>query len=151
MPLILITLAFALGLGIALHFAMNAATGVATGNLRMGNALFWCIGAVTAVCIGLSGYRAEFWAASRTVPIWLWLAGAMGACLVFGVVFLIPRLGAGTTNVVLLCGQVLGGLLIAHYGFLGSPVERINIVRLVGAVLLMLGASLAVLGRIPFR
>ena len=50
---------------------------------------------------------------------------------------------------VLLSGQVLGGLLIAHFGLLGSTVERLNGVRLLGAAIMIAGAILAVMGRIP--
>ncbi|MCK5527716.1 MAG: DMT family transporter [Candidatus Latescibacteria bacterium] len=141
---------FVVGMVIALHFSMNAAIGKIVGNPRMGNAVFWLIGAGMAVLIALSGWDRAFWTRARTAPLWLWFAGAIGACIVFAVISFIPRLGAGTTNVILLTGQVIGGLLIAHYGLLGSPVERFTLVRMFGVLLMIAGASFAVLGRIPF-
>ena len=83
---------------------MNAAVGKTIANPRMGNAIFWLIGAAIALLIGLSGLEGGFWAEARKVPAWLWSAGAIGACLVFAIAALIPRLGAGTTNTVLLSG-----------------------------------------------
>lgn len=150
MRLILCIATFIVGMVIALHFSMNSAIGKIVENPRMANAIFWLIGAGIAVLIGLSGWDNEFWARARTVPLWLWFAGVLGACIVFAVISLIPKLGAGTTNVILLTGQVIGGLLIAHYGLLGSPVERITLVRLLGIILMVVGASIAVLGRVPF-
>jgi transporter family-2 protein len=142
---------FALGLGVALHLAMNAAVGATLSNPRVGNAIFWCVGAVAAVAVGLTGYQPGVLARASGVSPWLWTAGAMGACLVFGVAFLIPRLGAGTVNVVLLTGQVLGGLVIAHFGLLGSPVQPLNGPRVVGIAVMLAGGALAVFGKWPFQ
>ena len=43
-----------LGVVLTVHLAMNGAVGAALNNPRVGNALFWVIGAVTAVIIGLT-------------------------------------------------------------------------------------------------
>ena len=138
------------GFALAVHLAMNAAVGKIVANPRMGNAVFWLIGAAMAAIIGLSRWEARFWQAARNVPSWLWLAGAIGACLVFAIAALIPRLGAATTNVLLLTGQVIGGVLIAHWGLLGSPIQAITPLKLVGVAVMVLGASIAVFGKIPF-
>ena len=46
-----------LGVILAVHLAMNGRVGSALGNPRVGNAVFWCIGALTAVLIGLTGWH----------------------------------------------------------------------------------------------
>ena len=38
-----------LGVVLSVHLAMNAQVGAILNNPRMGNAIFWCIGAVTAI------------------------------------------------------------------------------------------------------
>ena len=48
-----------LGIVLAVHLAMNGKVGAVLNNARVGNALFWCIGAVGAVIIGLTGLRLE--------------------------------------------------------------------------------------------
>jgi transporter family-2 protein len=56
-----ISLVFSIFLGIilALHLSMNGKVGASLGNPRVGNAVFWCIGALVAVLIGLQdGSRA---------------------------------------------------------------------------------------------
>ncbi len=151
MKLLLVGVTFLLGLGLALHLAMNASVGAIASNARMGNALFWCVGAVAALVVGATGYEQGFWTRAAHVPPLLWFAGAIGACLVFGIAFLIPRLGAGTVNIALLAGQVIGGVLIANFGLLSSPVETLNPTRVVGILVMLAGASLAVFGRWPLR
>ena len=48
-PLVLLS-AF-LGVVLTVHLAMNGMVGAAINNARVGNAVFWCIGALTAVII----------------------------------------------------------------------------------------------------
>ena len=56
-----------LGIVLAVHLAMNGKVGVALDNPRVGNAVFWCIGAVAAIIIGLSGWQAGALAPLRQV------------------------------------------------------------------------------------
>ena len=46
-----------LGVVLTVHLAMNGKVGTALNNPPVANALFWCIGAVTAVIIGLTGWQ----------------------------------------------------------------------------------------------
>lgn len=136
-----------LGVVLAVHLAMNGRVGAAMNNARVGNALFWCIGALTAVVIGLSGWRRDALDPVRTVNPVLLTAGAMGACLVFAIAWLIPRVGAGSVMITLLAGQVLGGLLLSHFGWLGSPVEPITMTKLVGVLVMIGGVVIATFTR----
>ena len=43
---------------LTVHLAMNGKVGVALNNARVGNAVFWCIGAIGAIVIGLTGWQA---------------------------------------------------------------------------------------------
>jgi transporter family-2 protein len=148
MRIVLLVATFVIGLLLALHLAMNAAAGRALANPRVGNMAFWISGAIIATILGLSAWRTDTLAAARTLPPWLWLAGALGACLILGIAMLIPELGAGSVMAVLLAAQLLGGMMLSHFGVLGSPVEKINVVRVVGTILMMTGVMLVVRGRI---
>ncbi len=61
-------------------------------------------------------------------------AGAMGACLVFAIAWLIPQVGAGPFFVILLTGQMISAMVICHFGWLGSPVNPLDIMKVSGAV-----------------
>src|SRR5213075_2495108 len=98
----LIALMLLIGIVLTLHLAMNAQVGAMVKNTRMGNALFWTIGAVTAILIGLSGWDPAFFSKLKDVPIWLFTAGIMGGALVFGIAWAMPQLGAGTAFVLMI-------------------------------------------------
>ena len=142
MKIYLFLLTLVIGVVLSLHLSMNSQVGVILKNPRMGNALFWTIGGLTAILIGLTSWDAEALARLRDVPLWLLTAGAMGAALVFGIAWVIPQIGAGTAFVLLIAGQVITGLVLSHFGVLGSPVEQINLMKVLGVLLLIGGAAL---------
>ena len=137
------------GIILAIHLAMNGQVGVLLANPRVGNAVFWIVGAVVAVLIGLTGLVGNGSNLQRlsTVPACLYLAGALGAVLVFAIAWLIPRIGAGPAMVTMLTGQVIAGLVISQYGWLGSPMQPINGWNAFGVLLVITGAVFTVIGR----
>jgi bacterial/archaeal transporter family-2 protein len=145
MSKILLFYVFTILLGVVLdvHLAMNSEVGRALGNPRVGNALFWCIGAITAVLIGATQWRAGALSGLSKVNPILLTAGALGACLVFAIIYLIPQVGARGLFISLLAGQVLGGMVLSHYGWLGSPVQRVSPIHALGAVIMVAGVVLA--------
>jgi transporter family-2 protein len=132
-----------LGIVLAVHLAMNGKVGSVINNARVANALFWCIGALAAVVIGLTGWRAGALAPLRQVHPALLVAGILGASLVFAIAWLIPQVGAGPVMITLLAGQVIGGLLMSHYGWLGSPVQPITLTKVIGVLVMIAGVGLA--------
>ena len=132
-----------LGVVLAVHLAMNGKVGSVLQNARVANAVFWCIGALGAVAIGLSGWRSGALEPLKQVHPVLLTAGVLGACLVFASAWLIPTVGAGSVMITLLAGQVLGGLIMSHYGWLGSPVQPITVAKVVGVVVMIGGVVLA--------
>ncbi len=138
-------LAFGVGFVIAVHLAMNADVGQKIENARAANAAFWVIGAVVAVIIWLaSPGRAAVTRLKEINPLLL-LAGAMGAALVLAIAVIIPRIGAGATNVLQLAGQVIAGILISQFALWSSPQESITALKVVGVVVMVGGAYMAVM------
>ena len=132
-----------LGVVLAVHLAMNGKVGSVLNNPRVGNALFWCIGALSATIIGLTGWHTGVLAPLKQVHPLLLTAGVLGACLVFAIAWLIPQAGAGPVMITLLAGQVIGGLVMSHFGWLGSPVQPVTITRLAGVLVMIGGVVLA--------
>ena len=147
MKLYLYLLTMFLGVVLAVHLSMNGKVGSVLNNARVGNALFWCIGAVGALAIGITGWHSGALAPLKQVHPLLLTAGLLGTSLVFAIAWLIPRVGAGPVMITLLAGQVLGGLLMSHYGWLGSPVQPITLTKLAGVAVMIGGVFLATFER----
>ena len=138
----LLLLSMFLGVVLTVHLAMNGMVGATVNNPRVGNAVFWCIGAVMAVIIGLTDWSSDAFTRVFQVNPILLIAGAMGASLVFGIAYLIPRVGAGPFTYALLAGQIISAMALSHYGWLGSPKQPITPMGIVGVAVLVIGVIL---------
>ena len=138
----LLLVSVGLGVVLTVHLAMNGMVGAAINNARVGNALFWCVGAAMALIIGFTGWESGALSRLSQVNPVLLTAGAMGASLVFGIAYLIPRVGAGPFTYALLAGQIVSAMVLSHYGWLGSPKQPITPMAVVGVVVMVIGVIL---------
>jgi len=135
-----------LGVVLTVHLAMNGKVGAAIGNPRIGNMVFWCIGALGAIVIGLTGWQTGALTGIKQVNPLLLTAGLMGATLVFGIAWLFPQVGPANATLALLFGQILSAMVLSHFGWLGSPEQHITMRSVVGAMLMFVGVVLATRG-----
>ena len=75
-------------------------------------------------------------------PPWSWTGGVIGACVVLTALLATPRLGAVTTVVLFIAGQLAASLLLDQNGWLGVPVHPIDLPRLLGILCLIAGVVL---------
>lgn len=78
----------------------------------------------------------------QQAPLWGWTGGLIGAGVVLSALLAAPRLGATTTVVLFIAGQLVFSLLVDHFGWLGAPVRQIDLPRLLGVLLLAAGVVL---------
>ena len=76
------------------------------------------------------------------MPWWGWLGGAVGALFIVVSIVLTPRLGTALTLATITVGQLIAALALDHYGWLGAPVVRLSLPRLLGAICLLAGIAL---------
>jgi transporter family-2 protein len=132
-----------LGVVLTVHLAMNGKVGVAIGNPRIANMVFWCIGALGAIVIGLTGWQGGALAGIKQVNPILLVAGLMGASLVFGIAWLFPLVGPANATLALLFGQIVSAMVLSHFGWLGSPEQHVTLKSVLGAVIMFIGVVLA--------
>jgi transporter family-2 protein len=75
-------------------------------------------------------------------PWALYIGGACGFVIVFGLAFVFPKIGAAWTIALVVLGQSAAALAIDHYGLLGMPKDPVTIARAAGLVFVALGIAL---------
>jgi transporter family-2 protein len=75
-------------------------------------------------------------------PAWTWTGGIIGAFVVLVALTATPRLGAATTVMLFIAGQMTAALLLDHHGWLGVPVHPIDLPRVLGVLCLVAGVVL---------
>ncbi|MBC8024982.1 MAG: DMT family transporter [Steroidobacteraceae bacterium] len=76
------------------------------------------------------------------VPVWAWFGGVLGAVYVASSTVVAMELGATTLLALALLGQLVGALVVDHYGWLGLPVNPLTGSRIAGVALLGIGVWL---------
>ncbi len=73
---------------------------------------------------------------------WAWSGGLFGAIYIGISIVLVPRIGTAAFVALLVAGQMLSSLIFDHYGLFGVPRHPVDLVRLSGAFLLVIGVVL---------
>ena len=75
-------------------------------------------------------------------PVWLWIGGVMSVFIVVAITVGPPRIGVTATIAIVIAGNLLSAAMIDRFGLFG--VERVGLEwpRVLGFVLLALGAAL---------
>lgn len=136
-------LALFIGMLLPLQALINAALGKQTFGPVFAALVSFSVGTLVLVGWLLVTRPALDLATLGRVPWWAWTGGLIGALYVAGATLLVPRMGAAALICVVVLGQVLGSLLLDHYGVLHQR-QPIDAWRVLGALLVVAGALLVV-------
>lgn len=148
MVLVLLAMAFLIGLVIPLQSAINSSL---RDTLRSGSVLAALVsfGVGTATLLLASVLTGQPFGSLSGLPRvawWEWLGGALGAFFVFGSTLLAPRIGLAAMISLIVAGQVCSSLAFDRFGLMGLPARGLSWVRLLGAALILAGAVLVNFG-----
>lgn len=136
-------LALFIGMLLPLQALINASLGKQTTGPLFAALASFAVGSMV-LCVWWLASRPAFEAAALArVPWWAWTGGVIGALYVAGATLLIPRMGAAPLICAVVFGQVVGSLLLDHFGVLHAR-TAIDPLRAVGALLVVAGALLVV-------
>ena len=139
-------LAILMGAMMSVYLPMNSVVARYLGSPLTASIAFYVVGLLTSlVILGLFGDLKTI-LKFRNVPPYLFLTGVMSAVLVLGMIVLVPKFGARKVFILLLAGQVIMAIIVSHLGILESPKDPINLRKLVGAALLVIGVVVSMAG-----
>ena len=80
----------------------------------------------------------------KSVPWYALVAGAFGLIVITAMGYMIPRIGAAGALITLLAGQILVASILDHFGLLGMSPRAIDLQRVIGFGVVMVGVWLTV-------
>ncbi|WP_119065330.1 DMT family transporter [Aggregatilinea lenta] len=80
----------------------------------------------------------------RVLPWYAAIAGVFGVIVISAINFTIPRIGATASVTLVVAGQLIIGLIIDQFGWFETSVREIDVSRLLGVAVLLLGTWLVV-------
>lgn len=131
--------AFAGG-GLAIQVAMNARLKDASGSPALASVVSFCVGllAVGLVLLHSGAPITEL----RRAPAWAFVGGLFGAIFVTLAATASTKVGPALTLSTAIAGQVIGAMLLEHFGAMGVEQHPLTVTRIVGAVVLFVGVLL---------
>ena len=138
-----LVVALATGAAIAVQALANSRLRFAIGTPLWAAIAQFIVGlaALAVIAVAMRQPSADTSGLSR-MPWWGWIGGAIGALFIVVSIVLTPRLGTALTLATMTVGQLLAALVLDHYGWLGAPVIRMSLPRLLGATFLLAGIAL---------
>ena len=88
-----------------------------------------------------SGGRLSQW---RSVPWYALCAGIFGLVVIGAISYMIPRVGVAASITTVVAGQLLVGMLLDHFGLLGASERALDLTRVSGMIVVLVGVWLTV-------
>ncbi len=139
----LVFVAFLVGCLLPWQPVVNARLGSALSSAMLAGFVSFLGGAVILGVLALA--RNEFVTKAHLLaraPWWSYTGGLLGAVFVIASLILIPKIGATALGIAFICGQLLMAIIMDHYGLAGLALRPVDGPRLIGMVLVLLGAFL---------
>ena len=137
---------FLTGLGVALETPTNALLTKSTGSVLWASLISFLAGAavLSGALLVLRPKLPDGWIAAA--PWYAWVGGLYGAGVVALSAWATPKLGAGTTLVVIVASQCALGVLLDHLGALGLQSHPAGWLRIAGVAVVVAGAAMIARG-----
>jgi transporter family-2 protein len=138
--LLLLGLMICSGIAVALQPSINGRLAQKTGVLES-SCISFTVGALALFFMALLMGRGSF-RGMGDASWWEFAGGFLGAFFVTMTIIVIPRLGTSSAMAAVIASQLITGLILDHFGFLGFRQIPFDAKRGIGMVLLLVGAGL---------
>lgn len=141
--LIYIAAAIIIGAAISVQPPINAtmARGLGSPMLAATISLFISLVVVTFLWLTLGKGIGDL-SQIKALPWWVIFGGVVGVVFVAGSVVVAPVLGVALFFTCVVAGQLIGSTLLDQFGFLEFTVKPLNMMKIIGIGLVLLGAAL---------
>lgn len=131
------------GASVALQQLLNANLRAHLGSPWWAGSVSYLVGLAAMLAVALIAPGPRFSEAfSGAAPWTSWTGGLFGALFIGIAILMVPRLGAATTQALIVVGQMIGSLAFDHFGVLGIQQQPATLIRMAGAACLILGVVL---------
>jgi len=137
--LILVIVALATGAMIPIQAASNAALSKAVGPIITTFIVLLIAIISTSIYIMVSKTPLPEISKVKDSPAYGYSGGLIVAFYIIIITFITPRLGVGTSIGLIITGQIIGAVIIDHFGLFGAVVRTIDLKRLTGTLFMIVG------------
>lgn len=140
--LYLTALAIIGGMLMAIQAPTNGLLAKGSGSPVLAALISFAVGTIALLLVLLASGSIRPIPMARSLPWYAWLGGLYGAFFVAMAAFVAPRLGVGALLTAAVAGQLIGALVLDHYGLFGVESRPATLTRIFGLLLVFVGAVL---------
>ena len=96
---------------------------------------------ITLLMLAFRGSHLKNW---QAVPWYAFGSGILGLIIVGSIGYVVPRLGVAKGFTLIVASQFVIAALIDHFGFFGAGIRPLDVTRLLGLGLILLGVWIVV-------
>jgi bacterial/archaeal transporter family-2 protein len=143
MRFLLILLVVASALGQPIQIAANSRLREAVQSPALSAVVAFVVGGLLLAILVMSGLfeRGDLRGLAKA-PWWAWTGGVLAVFSMLAGMVALPSMSSATIIGAAVFGQLIASMVIDHFGWLNVPKVPINMSRIMGAVLLLVGAIL---------
>lgn len=132
-----------IGAALAVQVGLNAVMRGHVGSAGAAALINFLVG-TAALAIAMLLTRTPFPSGTQLAgaPWWAWLAGLSGAAYVAASAVVGPMIGGAAFVALIVAGQMVCSMTLDHFGVLGFPERPVDVARVLGAALVVLGVVL---------
>lgn len=144
--MVYLLIALAMGLFIPVQTAANSRLRQSVGSAQVSTLISFTVSTLSLLLVALmvSAPVIPSSEAIHTAPWWTWFGGIIALLTITIAICLFKEIGQLQAMIIPMFAQLLFSLCIDHFGWFGSNVIPMNLQRLLGAVLLIIGVILIV-------
>jgi transporter family-2 protein len=140
--LLIILIGLAGGIAVGLQSPLSSLMSQRIGTLE--SVFIVHIGGAIAALLPLLFYSGGKLSQWRTVPWYALAAGVFGLVVIGAVSYMIPRIGVAASITTIVAGQLLVGTILDHFGLLGAAEKSLDLTRILGLGVVLVGVWLTV-------
>jgi transporter family-2 protein len=137
-----VLIAFVAGSFLPIQAGLNNKMGKSLGNPVYASMISFIIGAISVGAYVLLTKQSVSLSGIKTAPFYVWFAGLLGAFYVTAIILDFRQIGPALTFGLVVAGQMVISVLLAHFQVLGAQPHPINIWRVLGVLLIVAGVAI---------
>lgn len=132
-------LAFIAGAFLPIQGGLNNKFGKTLDSPVYASMISFCVGALVLIAYIVLTRQHVITSGFKVAPVYLWLAGVLGAFYVTVVIYAFPRIGPALTFSLVVAGQMIIAVILEHYNVLVAHPHPISFMRIIGVILVLAG------------
>lgn len=132
------------GIGIPVMAALNSRLGVQLENPALATTILFSVGLLISALYLFKSGDVPSVIFNNDIPWYFYFGGLLVMFYILSITWVTPKFGVGNAVSFVLLGQLLAMVIIDHYGLFGAQQSTIDVKRMIGVLIMIIGVFLVV-------